>query len=100
MRLRPKRSLLQRGAGASAAGLALGRAIFDRRTPWYAKLLAGGVLLYLVSPVDLLPDAVPFLGQLDDLLIVPMGLWLARSMIPPHVLEDAAAANRSTRRRR
>ena len=44
--------------------------------PWYAKLLAGGVAAYALSPIDLVPDVIPVLGYLDDALIVPAGVWL------------------------
>ena len=54
----------------------------DPRTPWYAKLLAAGVVAYAVSPVDLIPDFIPVLGILDDLVIVPLGSALAIKMVP------------------
>ena len=60
----------------------------DPRTPWYAKVFAGGVVAYALSPIDLIPDFIPVLGQLDDLVIVPFGVWLARRLIPREVLEE------------
>lgn len=57
-----------------------------RDTPLAAKLLAGLVVAYAFSPIDLIPDFIPILGYLDDLLIVPLGIWLALRMIPPHVI--------------
>ena len=61
----------------------------DPRTPWYAKAVGLLTVAYALSPIDLIPDFVPILGYLDDLIIVPGGLWLAVRMIPPEVLEDA-----------
>ncbi|KAM3112415.1 YkvA family protein [Phormidesmis sp. 146-33] len=60
----------------------------DPRVPWYAKLLAVLIRAYAVSPIDLIPDFIPILGQLDDLIIVPLGIWLVLKMIPPAVLSD------------
>jgi uncharacterized membrane protein YkvA (DUF1232 family) len=59
----------------------------DPRVPWYAKVLAAAVVAYAFSPVDLIPDFVPVFGYLDDLLIVPLGVALARRMIPQDVLD-------------
>ena len=58
----------------------------DPRTPWYAKALAACVVAYALSPVDLIPDFIPLVGYLDDLLLVPLGLALAIKMIPPEVM--------------
>jgi uncharacterized membrane protein YkvA (DUF1232 family) len=59
----------------------------DPRVPWYAKVLAAAVVAYAFSPLDLIPDFVPVLGYLDDLLIVPLGVALALRMIPQDVLD-------------
>jgi uncharacterized membrane protein YkvA (DUF1232 family) len=61
----------------------------DTRTPWIARLLAACVLAYALSPIDLIPDFIPVLGQLDDLLLVPLGIWLCLKLIPPAVMADA-----------
>ena len=53
-------------------------AIGDARTPWYAKVFAFGLVAYAVSPIDLIPDPVPLLGYLDDLLILPLGIIFLR----------------------
>lgn len=66
-------------------------AIRDPRTPWIAKLVGGLVVAYAASPIDLIPDFVPVLGLLDDLLIVPAGLWLTVRLIPPEILDEARA---------
>ena len=61
----------------------------DPRTPWYAKVIAFITVAYALSPIDLIPDFVPILGYLDDLIIVPAGLALAIRMIPAEVLAEA-----------
>ena len=68
--------------------MALWLAARDPRVPSAAKLLAGLVAAYALSPIDLIPDFIPVLGYLDDVLIVPAGIWLALRMIPAEVLED------------
>ena len=75
----------------------------DPRTPWYAKVLAGAVVAYALSPIDLIPDFVPVLGYVDDLVIVPLGLRLALRLIPAPVMAEcraraAAAGARPTSR--
>jgi uncharacterized membrane protein YkvA (DUF1232 family) len=57
-------------------------------TPWYAKLFVAGVVAYALSPIDLIPDFVPVLGYLDDLVLIPLGVTLAIKMIPPVVLAE------------
>ncbi len=73
----------------------------DPRTPWCAKLLAAAVVAYALSPVDLIPDFIPVLGHLDDLVIVPLGIWIVLKMVPPEVMaecrERARAASVSRR---
>ena len=68
---------------------AIYRAAKDPRTPWYAKALIYFVVAHTFSPIDLIPDFIPVLGYLDDLIITPGGLWLAIRMIPAEVLEEA-----------
>jgi uncharacterized membrane protein YkvA (DUF1232 family) len=72
--------------------LAVYLACKDRRTPWYAKLLAAGVVAYLFSPIDLIPDPIPVLGYLDDLVLVPLGIAAALRLIPGEVMADARLA--------
>jgi uncharacterized membrane protein YkvA (DUF1232 family) len=60
-------------------------------TPWYAKLIAGATVAYAFSPIDLIPDFVPVLGYLDDLIIVPLGAALAIRLIPPEVMAECRA---------
>lgn len=64
----------------------------DPRTPWYAKALALVVLAYALSPIDLIPDFVPVLGHLDDLILVPLGLWIVIKLVPQSLLTDARAS--------
>src|SRR5436853_2185277 len=74
----------------------------DPRTPWHAKALAGAVAAYALSPIDLIPDFIPVLGYLDDLLIVPAGIWLAVRWVPPALMaefRDRAAATSRPRSR-
>ncbi|MBN1934016.1 MAG: DUF1232 domain-containing protein [Anaerolineae bacterium] len=73
--------------------------------PWYAKALAACVVAYAFSPIDLIPDFIPVLGYLDDLILVPLGLWLAIRLIPAPVwarcqrqAESALAQDRPTSR--
>ena len=60
----------------------------DARVPWYAKALALLIAAYAVSPVDLIPDFIPVLGQLDDVVLVPLGIWLLLRLIPSDVLDE------------
>ena len=60
----------------------------DRRTPWYARAAAAAVVAYALSPFDLIPDFVPVLGYLDDLIIVPLGIALVLKLVPGEVLAD------------
>lgn len=61
----------------------------DPRTPWYVKALIFLVAAHTFSPIDLIPDFIPILGYLDDLIITPGGLWLAVKLIPLEALEEA-----------
>jgi uncharacterized membrane protein YkvA (DUF1232 family) len=58
------------------------------RTPWYAKVLAAAVVTYALSPFDLIPDFIPVLGYLDDLIIVPLGIALVLRLVPDDVMAD------------
>jgi len=61
-------------------------------TPWYAKALGAFGVAYALSPIDLIPDFIPVLGYLDDVLLLPALIWLAVRMLPPQVLHDARRA--------
>ncbi len=60
----------------------------DPRVPWPARIFAGLVVAYAFSPIDLIPDPIPILGYLDDLILIPLGVSLARRMIPTVVLAE------------
>ena len=60
----------------------------DPRVPWYARILAVCVVGYAFSPIDLIPDPIPILGYLDDLIIVPVGIWLTVKLIPRDLLVE------------
>jgi uncharacterized membrane protein YkvA (DUF1232 family) len=60
----------------------------DKRTPWFPKVLAICVVAYAFSPIDLIPDFIPVLGYLDDLLIVPLGISLTLKLIPQQIIAD------------
>ncbi len=61
------------------------------RTPFVAKALAAAVVAYAFSPIDLIPDFIPVLGYLDDLILLPMGVWLVIRLIPPDVMAECRA---------
>jgi uncharacterized membrane protein YkvA (DUF1232 family) len=67
----------------------------DPRTPWFAKVFAVLVVAYAFSPIDLVPDFIPVLGYLDDLLLIPLGVMLARKMIPDQVMAECRAQAQS-----
>lgn len=68
----------------------------DPRVPWYAKVLAACVVGYALSPIDLIPDPIPVLGYLDDLLLLPLGVALVVKLIPTDVLEECRKKARQT----
>jgi uncharacterized membrane protein YkvA (DUF1232 family) len=63
----------------------------DPRVSWYAKVLAIAVAGYALSPIDLIPDFIPVIGYADDLIIVPLGIWLVVSLIPTDVMTECRA---------
>lgn len=63
----------------------------DPRVPWHARVFAACVVGYAFSPIDLIPDFIPVLGYLDDLLLVPLGITLVIRMIPPEVMAECRA---------
>jgi len=81
-------ALRQRARALRSETLALALAARDPRTPWLAKLLVAGIVAYALSPIDLIPDFIPVLGLLDDLLLIPLCLMFAIRLIPPTVLMD------------
>jgi uncharacterized membrane protein YkvA (DUF1232 family) len=63
----------------------------DPRVPWYVKLLAMAVAGYALSPIDLIPDFIPIVGYLDDLIIVPLGIWLVVLLVPDGIMAECRA---------
>lgn len=60
----------------------------DHRVPWYAKVFTASIVAYAFSPIDLIPDFIPILGFLDEVILLPLGIMLALKMIPIDVLSD------------
>ena len=71
--------------------IALFLAARDPRTPWHAKVLAGLVAAYALSPIDLIPDFIPVVGYLDDLILVPIGIWAVVRLIPVDLMREFRA---------
>lgn len=80
---------------------ALALAFVHPRTPWYARLYLGLVVAYVLSPIDLIPDFIPVLGHLDEILLAPLFLALALRLVPPSVMAEcrSRAADPQTERR-
>jgi uncharacterized membrane protein YkvA (DUF1232 family) len=75
----------------SRDGHAIYLASRDPRVPWYAKFLAMAVAGYALSPIDLIPDFIPIVGYLDDLIIVPFGIWLVLLLVPEGIMAECRA---------
>jgi uncharacterized membrane protein YkvA (DUF1232 family) len=86
--------LRQRARDLKTETIALYLAARHPDTPWYAKLLVAGIAAYALSPIDLIPDFIPILGYLDDLILIPLGIVLAVRMIPPPILQECRARAR------
>src|SRR5215468_11682726 len=89
-------TLHQRARQLKAEIWALALAACDPRTPWYAELLVAGIVAYACSPIDLIPDFIPVLGYLDDLILLPLGITWALHVIPPAVLVECRARVQET----
>ena len=83
------RSLREHAKGLERELYALYLAGRNPRTPWYAKAVAALVVGYAFSPIDLIPDFIPLLGYLDDLILLPLGIYLALRLIPDEVMDEA-----------
>ncbi|MDP2730223.1 MAG: YkvA family protein [Dehalococcoidales bacterium] len=88
-------SLKQRAGLLKAETYSLYLACRDPRVPWYAKVFLLVIVGYALSPIDLIPDFIPFLGYVDDLIIIPAGVFLALKMVPQEVLEECRQKARS-----
>ncbi len=84
----------QRARALKIEVYALYLAYKDPRVPRYARIFAACVVGYAFSPIDLIPDPIPILGYLDDLVLIPLGVALALKMIPPLVLADCRVKSR------
>ena len=78
----------QRAAELKQEVHAVALACHDPRVPWHAKLLAVCIVAYALSPIDLIPDFIPVLGYLDDLILIPLGIYFLLKMIPPEVMAE------------
>ena len=89
-------TLRQRARALKTETFALALATRDPRTPWVAKLLVAAVVAYAVSPIDLIPDFIPVLGILDDLVLLPLGIAWAIRLVPPAVMDECRARARGS----
>jgi uncharacterized membrane protein YkvA (DUF1232 family) len=79
----------QKADGLKADVLAVWFAYRDSRTPWYAKVWLALVAGYAFSPIDLIPDFIPVLGYLDDLILLPLGIFIAIKLVPKDVMDES-----------
>ena len=86
--------LSRKAKDLSSDTYALYLAAKDPRVPWLAKLIAGATVAYALSPIDLIPDFIPVLGMLDDLVVIPLGLSIALRMIPREIMNEHREAAR------
>lgn len=89
MSMRAVQAWKQRARQLKREVYALYLACKDPRVPWYARLFAACVVGYAFSPIDLIPDPIPVLGYLDDLVLIPLGVVFVRKMIPKHVMVES-----------
>jgi uncharacterized membrane protein YkvA (DUF1232 family) len=74
----------------------LGSLLGDRRTPWHARLFIGLLVAYCLSPIDFIPDFIPVLGYLDELILVPLGVMVARLLVPAALMAEHRAELKAT----
>lgn len=84
----PKESWREKAKRLKMEVYALCLAMKDSRVPWYAKVLMALTIGYAISPIDLIPDFIPVIGQIDDLIIVPLGITLVIKLIPRGVMDE------------
>ena len=87
-------SIKQRARELKTELIAVALAARHPDTPWYAKLIVAGCVAYALTPVDLIPDAIPVIGLIDDIIFIPLALALAVRFIPEAVLADCRARSR------
>ena len=88
--------LKQRARQLKAETFALYLAARHPETPWYAKLLVAGIVAYALSPIDLIPDFIPVIGYLDDLILLPIAMAWAIRLIPPQVMAECRVRAQET----
>jgi uncharacterized membrane protein YkvA (DUF1232 family) len=91
-----RQKLKQRASNLKVETYALYLAARDPRTPWYARLFIAGIVAYAFSPIDLIPDFLPVIGLLDDLILIPIGIALAIKMVPRDILADCRTRAKKT----
>lgn len=84
-------TLRERASVLQAKAVVLMLAMKHPRTPWYARACGIVTLLYLLAPIDLIPDFIPVIGHLDDIILVPLGIWLTVKLIPKEVWAECEA---------
>lgn len=89
MTIKPRPAWKERARQLKRELYALMLAYKDPRVPWYTRIFLLCLLTYALSPIDLIPDFIPVLGYLDDLLLLPLGILLAIKLIPPDVLQES-----------
>ena len=94
--MKPLERWKQRAAELKQEVHAVALACKEPRVPWYAKLLAVCIVAYALSPIDLIPDFIPVVGYLDDLILVPLGIYFLLKLIPPEVMADCREKARLT----
>ena len=87
-------TLAERARSVKRELLALALAVRHPHTPWYAKLVVAGCVAYALTPVDFIPDAIPVVGFIDDLIFIPLAIALAVRFVPAPVLADCRARSR------
>ena len=87
-------TLAERARSVKRELVALALAVRHPHTPWYAKLVVAGCVAYALTPVDFIPDAIPVVGFIDDLVFIPLAIALAVRFVPAPVLADCRARSR------
>ena len=87
-------TLAERARAVKRELLALALAMRHPRTPWYARLVIAGCVAYALTPVDFIPDAIPVVGFIDDLIFIPLAIAFAVRFVPAPVLADCRARSR------
>jgi uncharacterized membrane protein YkvA (DUF1232 family) len=73
------------------------RAMAHPKVPWYVKLFCGSAVLYVASPIQIIPNFIPIIGQMDDVLVIGLSIKLLKRFVPPSVLEECENASRPSR---